>query len=68
MRLFRITFSLWYDPHWRANFRRSWKTRRYWLAAPGAQALAGRTLALQLGPLTFKLLLMGPAERSPDNG
>ena len=74
MRVFRLSFALFFDPYWRASFRRSWKTRRYWLAAPGTKALTGRTLALQLGPLTFKLHAVGaahrgcPAERSAHNG
>jgi hypothetical protein len=61
MRLFRLTFSLFYDPYWRASFHDSKRTRRYWLAAPGTRAITGRTLALQLGPLTFKLYVQGPA-------
>ncbi|MEJ2189579.1 MAG: hypothetical protein P8Y93_09220 [Acidobacteriota bacterium] len=63
MRLIRLTFSLFYDPYWFANFRRSWKTRRFWLAAPSRKALSGRTLNLQVGPLTFTLYIQGPATR-----
>jgi len=55
MRLFRISLSLWYDPNWRACFRLSWRRRRYWLAMPRARTTKGRALALQTGPLTFKL-------------
>ena len=68
MRVIRLSASLWFDPHWRANFRRSWRSRRFWLAAPAARPRTGRAVALQLGPFTFKLHLEGPAERSPDNG
>jgi hypothetical protein len=68
MRVFRLTFSLFYDPYWRDGFRRSWRTRRYWLAVPATRALNRRALALQLGPLTFKLSAQGPDRRSPDNG
>ena len=63
MRVIRLTFSLFYDPYWLGNFRRSWKTRRFWLAAPAGRALVGRNLALQLGPLTLKLYTQGPATR-----
>jgi len=63
MRLIRLTFSLFYDPYWFAGFRKSWKSRRYWLAAPASRAITGRNLALQLGPLTFKLYVQGPATR-----
>lgn len=63
MKVFRISFALFFDPYWRASFHRSKKTRRYWLAAPGTKALTGRAFALQLGPLTFKLHTQGPASR-----
>ena len=61
MRVFRLSFALWFDPNWRANFRRSWRSRRYWLAAPAAEALTGRAFAVQFGPLTLKLYAQGPA-------
>jgi hypothetical protein len=59
MRVFRIAVSLWYDPLWWRMRRRSWKTRRYWLARPPAIALDGRALALQLGPFTLRFLVQG---------
>ena len=68
MRLFRISFAVFYDPHWRASFRRSWSSRRYWLALPPARALVGRALAVQVGPLTFKFHGQGPDRRSATNG
>lgn len=68
MRLIRFSTSIWFDPHWRANFRRSWRARRFWLAAPATNPRSGRALALQFGPLTFKIHFEGPAERSSPNG
>jgi hypothetical protein len=52
MRTFYLTFALWKDPFWRVNFRRSWKTRRYWLAKPTYPHVQGRAVSLQFGPLT----------------
>ena len=62
MRVIRISLAIWHDPHWRPAFRKSWKTRRYWLARPDTAA-KGRRLSLQFGPLTFKIHLEGK-----DNG
>jgi hypothetical protein len=59
MRVFRLSFALWLDPHWRRSFRKSWKHRRYWLAKPEMTAISGHPLALQFGPLTFKFILEG---------
>ena len=59
MRVCRITTAIWWDPHWRRSFRKSWKQRRYWLAKPEYTAIAGRPLAVQLGPLTLKFILEG---------
>jgi hypothetical protein len=59
MRVFRVSIALWYDPNWRACFRRSWKQRRYWLAKPDLIAIAGHPLALQFGPITLKFIMEG---------
>jgi hypothetical protein len=59
MRVLRISLSLWIDTQWKANFRRSWKRRRFWLAKPEYTAIAGRPLAVQFGPLTVKIILEG---------
>ena len=55
MRSFHFTFSIWTALHWRENFRRSWKTRRYWLALPATPHTQGRATSLQLGPVTFRV-------------
>jgi len=52
--VFRISFALWHDPHWRPALRRSWKARRYWLAKPEQTSARGRVLAIQIGAYTFK--------------
>ena len=59
MRLFRFSFSVWYDSLWWRMRRRSWKTRRYWLASVPTYTLDGRSFALQLGPLTLRFLFQG---------
>jgi hypothetical protein len=70
VRTFYLTFAVWHDPFWRANFRRSWKKRRYWLMRPPALHVAGRALALQIGAYTFKITTVGahrdaPSQREP---
>ena len=66
MRVFRIAFSLWYDPLWwrlrKHGSPPAWRRRRYWLARPQAVATDGHALALQFGPLTFRFLLQGRIE------
>jgi hypothetical protein len=59
MRVFRVSFSLWYDPRWWAHRRHSWRHRRYWLARPVAPTVDGRALALQFGPVTLKWTAQG---------
>ena len=62
MRIFKITFALWYDPFWWELRRLSWKKRRYWLARPATSAVGGRAFALQVGPVTLKWSLHGRLE------
>lgn len=59
MRVFRISFALFWSRYWSRSFRRSWKSRRYWLACPQAHAREGRAFALQLGPATLRLHVQG---------
>jgi hypothetical protein len=59
--MLRFNFAIWWDPHWRSNFRRSWKQRRFWLANVPYIVIpdTARTLALQFGPVTLKFVLEG---------
>jgi len=59
MRTFYFTFAVWHDTHWRANARRAWRQRRYWLAAPLTPHITGRAFSVQLGPLTFRFTAQG---------
>ena len=64
MRTLYLTFALWYDPHWRTNFRRSWKNRRYWLAKPCTPHVRGRALTLQLGAYSIRITFVGAEKTS----
>lgn len=63
MKKFQVSIALWWDDQWRANLRRSWKTRRYWLAKVPASSARGRVVALQFGAYTVKLSFEGTETR-----
>ena len=59
MKTFSLTIAIWHDTFWRQNLRRSWKSRRFWLAKPCTPHVYGRALSLQFGALTIRITTVG---------
>jgi hypothetical protein len=53
MRIFKASFSFWFDPNWSRAMRlkENWKKRAYWLVRSDH--------ALTLGPVRFEMKLEG---------
>lgn len=56
MKTFGALLTIWRDPHWAANWRKTWRQRVWWVQRMPDQATKNGTLyQLRIADTTFKL-------------